>query len=146
MKFFFLLNSQSHSLEKIKSVEKPLQIHLETLTPFKKDINIPCNLYFRSKDCVQTNPYDKILCSYTNLEDNKRLEFENKLKIRKIRPKIYMTPQICLDEIPDDIMYKENGIAENIYTTDWKKACKIVWPNYYQQKHPLYVHNIYQYF
>lgn len=71
---------------------------LETLSDFRDNVDVPFEMFRRRKESVQTDPNEpfKIL-------KYERVKHEDRLQARRTRPRVYIAPQIALDDIPDDV-------------------------------------------
>ncbi|KAK9732141.1 hypothetical protein QE152_g13002 [Popillia japonica] len=92
---------------------------IETFYPFKKEHHVPFNLLWRPRPIVETNPntaYPKHL---------KKEEDLGKDEAIKTRPRLYISPAISMDDIPEREM--REMICKGVYQTDWRRAEEEVW-------------------
>ncbi|CAO1392878.1 unnamed protein product [Diamesa serratosioi] len=79
---------------------QPVPRFVQTFESLTK--HIPFDHHYRKKACVKSCPYDEF--------PNKIMTKCDYLEKRKIRKRVYMPYQVCLDDIPDEQMYGENGL------------------------------------
>ncbi|CAD7090635.1 unnamed protein product [Hermetia illucens] len=99
-----------------------VQKDVSTMKNFHPDVYVPFDLFFRPKGCVTTNPFKEV----TYKRKDKSNEFAERLQARKTRPRIFMIPQISLDDVDQDLMYRKGGLVDNIYTSNWKISTEFV--------------------
>lgn len=104
-----------------KHTPPPVPTNHETFAPWKKDVKIPFNLLLIPKEIVNTNPQTPTVKIKSILE-------EQKGTIIKTRPRVYMAPACCLDDVPDPAMRKL--LIDQTYTTEWRKAEKEATENF----------------
>lgn len=97
-------------LDKLKPVKKPKQNDINTLSPFKENVDVKFGLLHRPKDIVQTNPHDKIMRVDPFEQEDK--ETQNHLKTKPFH-------KVILSEIDKDA---KSTYVKNIYTSDWKES------------------------
>lgn len=114
-------------LDKLKPVKRPKQIDINTLQPFKEDVDVKFGLLHRPKDIVQTNPYDKIV----KIEDE---EQEDKEVKNYLKTKPYQ--KVVLSDVTKDV---KDTYIKNIYTSDWKESSNFAvresWQNINMDEH-----------
>lgn len=109
-------NYQQERYEKPpKSTPAAIPTNHETFAPWKKGVRVPFDLLLTPKEIVHTHPNTKILKVTSVLEEQTE-------EIIKTRPRVYMAPACCLDDVPDSKMRKL--LIEQTYTTEWRKAEK----------------------
>lgn len=98
-------------LDKLKAViKRPKQIDINTLQPFKHDIDVQFGLLHRPKEVVQTNPHDKVVkIEPVTKEDH---ETKNNLKSKPFQ-------KVVLADVSKGCREVYNN---NIYTSDWKES------------------------
>lgn len=108
-------------LDKLKPVRRPKQIDINTLQPFKDDVDVKFGLLHRRKEVVQTNPHDKIVPIESAKKEGQQAK--NNLKTKPFQ-------KVVLADVTDECKDTYN---KNIYTSDWKEssnfAIKKSWKN-----------------
>ncbi|GJQ85616.1 hypothetical protein Trydic_g20166 [Trypoxylus dichotomus] len=107
-------------------IEKPqktppeyFQLDIETFYPFKKEFPVPFNRLWRPRPILETDPtrpYPK------HLQDEDDVGKEEAIKTR---PRLYMSPAISIDDVPEKEM--REMICKNVYQTEWSRAAEEVW-------------------
>ncbi|KAB0797504.1 hypothetical protein PPYR_08497 [Photinus pyralis] len=88
----------------------------ETFVEWNKDVYIPFNLLMKPRPIIDTTPYATI----PRLKD--QAKDAEKSDVMKSRPRLYMTPAVSMDDVPDPEMRKL--ICDYMYTTDFRRAEK----------------------
>lgn len=86
----------------------------ETFLPWRKGVHVPFNLLWNPVPITGTNPKEKILFPENQLAD------PGKEEAIKTRPRIYISPAVSIDDVPDPDM--RDLLCQFMYTTEWKKA------------------------
>lgn len=107
--------------ESSKPTPPPVSRDHETFAPWKKGIRVPFDLLLTPKDIVNTNPKTPFVKVKSLLEQQTE-------EIIKTRPRVYMAPACCLDDVPDPDMRKL--FIDQTYTTEWRKAEKEATANF----------------
>lgn len=97
-------------LEKVKPAQRPKQIDINTLQPFKDNVDVQFGLLHRPKEVVQTNPYDKIVKIEPVAKED--IETKNHLKSKPFQ-------KVVLADVSKECKDTYN---KNIYTSDWKES------------------------
>lgn len=97
-------------LDKLKPVRRPKQIDINTLQPFKDNVDVEFGLLHRPKEVVQTNPHDKIVKAELVAKEDQ--ETKNYLKTKPFQ-------KVVLADVTKDCRDTYN---KNIYTSDWKES------------------------
>lgn len=97
-------------LDKLKPITRPKQIDINTLQPFKDNVDVKFGLLHRPKEIVQTNPHDKIV----RIEPFKK-EGQKSKNYLKSKP----FQKVVLADVTDECKDTYN---KNIYTSDWKES------------------------
>ncbi|KAJ8930963.1 hypothetical protein NQ314_016177 [Rhamnusium bicolor] len=107
-------NFKRETTEPPKKSSRPRQAEdHETFAKWRECIHVPFDLLLLPKPIVNTNPYKP----FQKLEP---LGDPDKEESIKTRPRIYMTPAVSLDDVPDPEMRKL--LIQRMYTTDWRNA------------------------
>ncbi|CAH2002618.1 unnamed protein product [Acanthoscelides obtectus] len=113
-----LYRGQKFKLEKpIRSQPKPAYSDHESFDRWKDDAYVPSTLFIEPKPIIRTSPQDR----FVKL-DPSVVEDHGKLESIKTRPRVYMTPAVSMDDIPDPEMRKL--LINRMYTTEWRNAVK----------------------
>ncbi|CAH1179464.1 unnamed protein product [Phaedon cochleariae] len=87
----------------------------ETFAKWQKDVHIPFDLLLQPKPILQTDPRN-------HFEVLEPLPTRGRDEAIKTRPRVYMTPAVSIDDVPDPNMRKL--LCDFTYTTEWRKAEK----------------------
>ncbi|VEN56170.1 unnamed protein product [Callosobruchus maculatus] len=113
-----LYRSQKWRLEKPTiSQPKPAYSDHESFDRWKDDAFVPTTLFIEPKPIIRTSPQDR----FVKL-DPSVVEDHGKLESIETRPRVYMTPAVSMDDIPDPEMRKL--LINRMYTTEWRNAEK----------------------
>lgn len=108
--------------EKPPKPTAPLQVtNHETFAPWKDGVKVPFDLLVTPKEIVHThpkNPFIKLKSALT----------EKREEVIRTRPRVYMAPACCLDDVPDADMRKL--LIEQTYTTEFRKSMKEATENF----------------
>lgn len=104
-----------------KLTPPPTLTNHETFAPWKNNKNVPFDLLLKPKEIVNTHPKNPLV-------EVKSLLKEQTEEIIKTRPRVYMAPACCLDDVPNADMRKL--LIEQTYSTEWRKAEKEATENF----------------
>lgn len=97
-------------LDKLKPTQRPKQIDINTLQPFKDNVDVEFGLLHRPKEVVQTNPHNKIVKIDPAVKEDQ--ETKNSLKSKPFQ-------KVVLADISKECRDTYN---KNIYTSDWRES------------------------
>ncbi|KAJ8951821.1 hypothetical protein NQ318_019795 [Aromia moschata] len=113
----FRKETYNYNRPKFEKPEKPpppavIEDH-ETFSKLREGIHVPFDLLLAPKPIVNTNPH----VPFQKLEP---LGDPSKEKAIRTRPRLYMTPAVSIDDVPDPEMRRL--LIDCMYTTEWRAA------------------------
>ncbi|KAF5298498.1 hypothetical protein FQR65_LT01277 [Abscondita terminalis] len=99
---------------------------------YKKGSHVPFNLFIKPRPIIDTNPEDEVprLVKYTKSKRQKLIvsSFKDKPidvekeEVMKSRPRLYMTPAVSMDDVPDP--ETRRLLCNHMYSTEFRKAAQ----------------------